>query len=268
MRSYYLNQDITKTPIPTAAEERQMFSEYRERRTAKRREKIVRSYLQFALLQARRDMGTRAAGTRSRPGMSEDDSISAANLGLMTALDRFDPTRGFRFTTYAGFWIYKYLLEARYSAHLIGISDSDKRMFSRLSAMRRRLGLTDEEITSQTGIEQPEIDRVMGIAAGRCESFRAPDVDRPCTLSAAKAAAGVELFVEGPEGQLERAERISTLRTAVGRLPEQHRKVIEARFFKGLRNEQVAKSVGVSIHTVERLLREAKEELKEHFKNE
>lgn len=260
MRSYYRNQEITKVKIPTAEEERQMFEEYRERRTAGRREKIVLCYLQFALRQARKDMGLRAASMRSRPGMSEDDSISAANLGLMEAINRFDPSRGFRFTTYAGFWIFKYLLEARYAAHQIVVSDAEKRLFSRLSAMKRRLGLTEEEISKQTGIPEGEVDRILSLASGRCESLGS--VAQSEGWVRGKAAAGVELVVSGPEEDIERREQIALLRSLIEDLPVKSRDIVRARYFQGLKNVQISKRLKVSEHTVERVLREAKETLK------
>lgn len=172
-RSYYATLDVDSLPpAPTAAEERAMFTAFRARRTAERREAIVRCYLRFALHAARRDLKRRPAHFRTRVGMSEDDAISAANLGLVEAVERFDPSMGFRFTTYATFWIFKRLLEARYGAHLVGISYTDKRLFGKLSRLVNREGMSLDCAAKALGLTASEAQRLLDLPQGRTEALR------------------------------------------------------------------------------------------------
>lgn len=72
------------------------------------RERLVRHSLAFALKAARKYVVD--------PGFDLDDAQSAAAAGLVRAIDRFDPTRGFRLTTYAAHWIRAELEMARRGA--------------------------------------------------------------------------------------------------------------------------------------------------------
>ena len=97
----------------TAEQEKSLFAELAQNRDdPKVRDKVARAFLGFALAQARKDFKGRTLSASLKSGLSLDDAVSAANYGLMNALDRFDHTRGFRFTTYAGWWIKKSLHEA------------------------------------------------------------------------------------------------------------------------------------------------------------
>lgn len=170
LRSYYTGQEVPSIRL-TKHQETELFQSFKDSPDdARILDTIVRSYMAFALSQARKDMGMRSIAARQKAGLNEDDSISAANLGLMQAIRRFDPAHGARFTTYAGWWIKKYLAEARYDVHLVRVSCSDRKMFSQFSKMVRA-GLRDEEIAELTGHAVEEIARVLQIAKGRQDNF-------------------------------------------------------------------------------------------------
>lgn len=261
MRSYYRNQDVEECPIPTAQEEREMFEAYRKSPSAALRERIVRSYLRFALRSARKDLKHRPGHMRTRSGLSEDDSISAANLGLMQAIERFDPKKGFRFTTYAGFWVFKQLLEARYAAHSIKISYDETRLFSKFVRMSRKEGLTEEQISEVTGTPLPEVERILALTGGRCVhvgSFINPDA----LFVNLEPAADVDLTVDGPVNGLEHRERFEQLREAVRSLPKTSRQVVEAKYFSQKSIPEIGRTLGLPNSTVAKILRDAQERLK------
>ena len=169
-RTYYTGQDVLSVRL-TKAQEKELFLALKASPDdPKVVEKIVVSFMAFSLRQARKDMGMRSSEARQKVGLSEDDAISAANLGLMEAIRRFDPTRDIRFTTYAGWWIKKYLAEARYSAHAIKVSSSDRKLYSVFAKMARA-GLRVEEMAETTGHAVAEVTRILAISSGRQDSF-------------------------------------------------------------------------------------------------
>jgi len=169
-RRYYAHQAIEPVRLSAAEEQALFLSLKANPDDAETIEKIVRSYLFFALRQARKDMGSRTSEARMKCGLAEDDAISAANLGLMTAIRKFDPANGARFTTYAGWWIKKYLRLARYEVHAVRVSASDVKMYSQFARMIRE-GLRSEEIAEILDVEHSEVVRVLAIPSGRQDSF-------------------------------------------------------------------------------------------------
>lgn len=263
-RSYYAGQDLDALPPrPTKAEERRLFREFRRQRTQKRREHLARVYLRFALRLARRDMGLRPEHMRSRPGLSEDDSISAANLGLMVAIERFDPERGFRFTTYAAFWVFKYLMEARYAAHLVAVSDADKRMFTKISAMQKKLGLSDEEVAKTTGLTEEEVQRIAALPLGRTVS----PLNGFEELQE-KPSPEVDLFEETTSrDELEQEELLRKLNFAMADLSTRSRAVLQDHYFRKLRVSEIARRYRMKPEAVSRILSDALKTLRTKMEN-
>lgn len=257
-RTYYTTLDDATLPAsPTREEEIRLFTDFRTKRTAARREHLVRCYLRFALRLARKDLKRRPEHMRSRAGMSEDDSISAANLGLVTAIERFDPSRGFRFTTYAGFWIYKYLLEARYGAHLVSVTDAEKRAFTTLTKLRRKLGLSDEELAAHTGLSEDEVARLLRLPFGRTHSIDVltEDVGELAEKGEFEAAPEANLIdEESPRTETEQEELLRKLPFVLESLPKLTRDVVSDRFLKGFRPAAIAKRHRLTPYVVERLL--------------
>ena len=77
-------------------------------------------------------------------GIPVQDLVASGNMGLMQALQKFDPERGFRFSTYAMFWIraeiYENILN-NWSIVKIGTSANQKRVFFNLARAKRALNV-------------------------------------------------------------------------------------------------------------------------------
>lgn len=85
-----------KSPNLTRTEEAKLARAWRDKGDHKAREKIMKAYQKLAIGFAHRSL---------RPGQAIEDLIQEANLGLMSALDRFDPDLGYGFSTFARYHI-------------------------------------------------------------------------------------------------------------------------------------------------------------------
>jgi RNA polymerase primary sigma factor len=88
-------RDVTRYPLLTALDERVLGKRARQG-DPRARERMVLCNLRLVMSIARRFTGR---------GVDLEDLIEEGNLGLITAVERFDPDRGFRFSTYAAWWI-------------------------------------------------------------------------------------------------------------------------------------------------------------------
>lgn len=234
-RRYYSHQDIEGIRL-TKGEEFDLFAALQANPDdAKIVEKIVRSYLFFALRQARKDMGRRTVEARMKCGLAEDDAISAANLGLMRAIRRFDHTRGARFTTYAGWWIKKTLSEARYDVHAIKVPSGDRKRYSQFAKMRRE-GVSPEDIAQILEVTLYEVERILALPAGRQDSF-----DSAVPLEYAAEVIDTE---EAQRGEHE--ELLQKLEAAKMKLGVEELGLLHDRFSRNLSYAEIGKARGLS----------------------
>lgn len=135
--SRYL-QNIKRFPVLSPEEEYELAKEYVRTHDAKISYKLVTSHLRLVVKVVSKFRGY---------GLPTAEMISEGNIGLLYAVDRFDPDKGFRFSTYALWWIraavQKYVLNS-WSLVKIGTTAAQKKLFFNLRKMKNRLNLTDD----------------------------------------------------------------------------------------------------------------------------
>jgi RNA polymerase nonessential primary-like sigma factor len=202
-------------------------------------------------------------------GLSLLDLIEEGNLGLMHALDKFEPERGFRFSTYATWWIRQNIERAimnqsrtiRLPVHVI----KELNIFLRAQRHLETHGVPDagpEQIAHLTGKPVEEVRRLFALN-DRVASLDAPlDIDP--TLSIGEAIADERS--ERPEDMLQMAELEHYVRTWLTELGEKHRWVIERRFGfndeEAATLEELAKLLGVTRERVRQIQLEALQTLR------
>ncbi|MEW5770386.1 MAG: RNA polymerase sigma factor RpoS [Pseudomonadota bacterium] len=202
-------------------------------------------------------------------GLSLLDLIEEGNLGLMHALDKFEPERGFRFSTYATWWVRQNIERAimnqsrtiRLPVHVI----KELNIYLRAQRHLESHGMPDagpEEIAALTNRPLEEVVRIMSLNE-RVASLDAPlDIDP--TLSIGEAIADENS--EQPEKMLQLAEVEHYVQEWLAELQERHRWVIERRF--GLNNqdiatlEELAEHLGVTRERVRQIQLEALQTLR------
>ncbi len=166
-------------------------------------------------------------------GMPLLDLVEEGNIGLMHALGKFDPERGFRFSTYATWWIRQSIERAimnqlrtiRLPVHVIRELNIVLRARRHLEAHAEREP-SAEDIAHLTGKDAAEVHRLL-MHREHTASLDAPlDVDPMLSIGESIAdEQGV-----GPELQLQAAELESLVREWLAQLNEKQRIVIERRF--------------------------------------
>ena len=131
-------QSIRKFPILTPEQEYQMAVKYRETKDAKIAQQLVNSHLRLVVKVVSKYRGY---------GLPVNEMIAEGNIGLLYAVNKFEPDKGFRFSTYALWWIkasvQKYILNS-WSLVKIGTTAAQKKLFFNLRKIKNKLNLTDD----------------------------------------------------------------------------------------------------------------------------
>jgi RNA polymerase sigma-32 factor len=131
-------QEIRKFPMLEPEEEYMLAKRWVDHQDAEAAHKMVTSHLRLA---AKIAMGYRGYG------LPQAEVISEANVGLMQAVKRFDPEKGFRLATYAMWWIrasiQEYILRS-WSLVKLGTTSAQKKLFFNLRKAKAKLGALEE----------------------------------------------------------------------------------------------------------------------------
>jgi len=227
----YINE-IQKFPVLTAEQEYEYASRWSKNHDNVAAEKLVASHLRLVVS---------VAYDFKNYGLPVSDLIASGNMGLMQALQKFDPERGFRFSTYAMFWIKAEIYETilnNWSIVKLGSSANQKRVFFNLTRAKRALGIMDnnlsdeqtKQIAEYLDVPESDVERMATRMSARDVSLNTPlntDSDSKDILSnLADTKTNIEEGIE----QLEFKRRgYELLKKHLSALPERDREILKAR---------------------------------------
>ena len=174
--SSYLAQ-IKKFPMLSAEEEYMLAKSWQNRGDLKSAQKLVTSHLRLV---AKMAMGYRGYG------LPVSELVSEGNIGLMKAVKKFDPEKGFRLATYAMWWIkasmQEYILRS-WSLVKMGTTTAQKKLFFNLKKLKNQLSTSTtgdlkpehvDEISKKLNVKKEEVVSMNRRLYGKEKSLNAP----------------------------------------------------------------------------------------------
>ena len=177
--SKYLTQ-IKKFPMLSAAEEYMLARSWKDRGDLKSAQKLITSHLRLV---AKIAMGYRGYG------LPVSEKVSEGNIGVMQAVKKFEPEKGFRLATYAMWWIkasiQEYILRS-WSLVKMGTTSAQKKLFFNLKKIKNQLSINSkgdlktehiEEISKRLNVKKEEVVSMNRRLLGKESSLNAPIKD-------------------------------------------------------------------------------------------
>jgi len=260
----YLNE-IGFSPLLTAEEE-VMYARLAQKGDEKARKRMIEANLRLVVKIARRYMNR---------GLALLDLIEEGNLGLIRAVEKFDPERGFRFSTYATWWIKQTIDRAlmnqtrtiRLPIHVVKEINVYLRAARQLSQSLDREP-TPEDVARELDKPIEEVKKMLGL------NERVTSVDTPRTADSEKSLLDTIPDEQNPDPAvvLQDHDMLRHIDMWLSQLTDKQRKVVERRF--GLDGdevatlEQVGAEIGITRERVRQIQLEALKRLREILERE
>ncbi len=238
---------------------RQRFREFAESRDRGIRDELITAHMGLAEYLARRF---------TNRGEPLDDLVQVAALGLLKAVDRFDPSRGLEFSTYATPTIVgelkRHFRDKGWAVRVPRrVQELHLRLGSVVSILSQELGRspTIGEIAQSAGVSEEEV--LEAIEAGH--AYRFTSLDAP-SGSDDESSLSAEIGADDPA--LLGSEHRVTLSPLIAQFPPRERTILHLRFFEGLTQSEIAARLGISQMHVSRLLARALAQLRTQTEDE
>jgi len=229
----------------SAAEIAELWEHYKDRNTADARERLILHYSPLVKFVA----GRVAAGLPQN--IEQSDLVSYGIFGLIDAIDKFDPGRGYKFETYAISRIKGAIIDELRSIDWVPRSvrakaRSIERAYSKLENELRR-SPEDREVASELGISEQELATVLGqisfVGVVALDELLSAGSERGSGATVGDTIAGgghdpVEMF--------ESEEMRQVLADAINRMPDRERLVLTLYYYEGLTLAEIGGVLGVT----------------------
>ncbi len=243
-------------PLSGPAGTAELFDRWREQRDRRARDELIERFLPLARKLARR---------YSSANEPFDDLVQVASLGLVKAVERFDPRRGFAFSSFAVPTILgelkRYFRDTSWALH---VDRSAQERARRIADARREIGAergrspTVPELAEYLECSPEEV--LDGLQIG--EAYDTVSLDAPRPSEDQGTVSRLEAIGDEDE-RLRRVDDQATIFAAAQCLPERERQILFLRFTEDLTQTEIADRVGVSQMQVSRLLRRSLQRLRD-----
>jgi RNA polymerase sigma-B factor len=236
--------------------ERQLFARYRGSDDLTARDELVEQFLPLA----------KGLAQRYRLGAEPlEDLVQVASVGLLKAIDRFDPERETAFSSFAvptiAGELKRYFRDKGWAIRVPrDLQELAQRVDRTTDRLMHELGRapTVSEIAEDLGVTLEQVLEAREAA----EAHRAESLDRPCSDD--RDATRIADTLGAPEPGYLQAEQAATLEAMMSILSDREREILRLRFEEDLTQSEIGQRVGVSQMHISRLLREAITRLREN----
>lgn len=135
--------EIGNHPVLSREEEHKLATKYKEDGDLEAARQLIRANLKFVV---------KVANEYKNYGINPMDVIQEGNLGLMQAVKRFDPTRGYRLISYAVWWIRAYIqnyVVKTWSLVKVGTTQAQRKLFYKLRSTKNEMDLTKQQLSPE-----------------------------------------------------------------------------------------------------------------------
>lgn len=228
----------------------QLFERWHRFGDRRARDELIERFLPLARKLARRYMPS------SEP---YEDLVQVASLGLVKAVERFDPNRGFAFTSFAVPTIVgelkRYFRDSGWALHVDrGAQERARKITDAQQQISARTGRapTISELAQYLEISEEEV--LDGLQTA--DAYDAISLDAPLQSNDEGASSRLDAL-GGDDERLSRVDDQATISAAARHLPRRERQILYLRFGEDLTQTEIAERVGVSQMQVSRLLRKS-----------
>jgi RNA polymerase sigma-B factor len=200
----------------------------------------------------------------SNRGVPREDLVQVATLGLINAVDRFQPDRGTDFLSFAVPTVMgevrRHFRDASWSMHVPRrLKELNLAINSASAELSQRLGRapTPSELAKHLDLSQEQVFE--GLEAGN--AYHSMSLDEALSPDADSDSLGETLGET--DAALDGVEDYESLRPLIERLPERERTILTLRFFRHMTQTQIADRIGISQMHVSRLLARTLEQLRD-----
>ena len=223
--SIYLKQ-INKIPMISHEEEYELALKAQQG-DKKAREKLINSNLRFVVTVAKKYQGQ---------GLPLEDLINEGNIGLLTAIDKFEPDKGYHFISYAVWWIRQAIMKAVCEkSRAVRLPLNRANELVQIQKIQKALihdsGSTDvsvEEIADASGLEADLVKDLLAVSR-EMVSFDAPVASKG-ELSDSKVGDFIEDEKLGPEEEVINKSLKNDIESLLSTLTDKEREIIIMRF--------------------------------------
>jgi RNA polymerase sigma-32 factor len=267
LRAYLVR--IRQIPLLTAEEEFQLAVKYREDNDMESAHKLITSNLRFVV---------KVALEYKAYGLKPADLIQEGNIGLMMALKKFNPYKGYRFISYAVWWIRAYIqnfIIQNWSLVKIGTTQAKKKIFYKIGTVRKALESAEKDKMTYDALARDLDVREKDIIEME-QRMSSRDLSLNTTLGEDDELTRLDLLREDGLNQEERFSlgeerkiREQLIREGIKNLNEKEKYIIAHRVMaeSPLTLKQIGNHLKLSRERVRQIEGEALQKLKQYFRS-